>query len=165
MMDVELDASEYVRADIHDRRVTELLEYNNSVLERARKAEAELAEMNRIFDLRHKADMRAIKKWHQAGGDSLTWPDHADLVCFLMLLIEKSQPVLGIAKLKGITLGPRYAGKITEQEALDLVNTIIETQQRVASGDFEEVDLSGDDEKHTVEEFLANKETQIDDQK
>src|SRR3954452_16098035 len=33
----------YVRADLHDRRVTELLTANNELLERARKAEAALA--------------------------------------------------------------------------------------------------------------------------
>lgn len=37
------DAVAYVRADVHDRRVTELLEANSREVERRRKAEADLA--------------------------------------------------------------------------------------------------------------------------
>lgn len=36
------------------------------------------------FNLRWKADQRAIKRWHEAGGDELTRPDHADLCVWLM---------------------------------------------------------------------------------
>lgn len=36
------------------------------------------------FDLRWNADMRAIERWHAAGGHKLTWPDHADLVVWLV---------------------------------------------------------------------------------
>ena len=36
------------------------------------------------FDLRWKADMRAIKQWHESGGDKLVWPDHADLCVWLL---------------------------------------------------------------------------------
>lgn len=39
--------------------------------------------------LRWNADMRAIKRWHDAGGDELTWPDHADLVVWLLERLEK----------------------------------------------------------------------------
>lgn len=44
----------------------------------------ELAERDQSFDIRWNADMRAIKKWHDAGGDPMTWPDHADLCVWLM---------------------------------------------------------------------------------
>jgi len=37
------------------------------------------------FDLRWKADRRAIKRWQAAHpGNDLTWPDHADMVVWLM---------------------------------------------------------------------------------
>lgn len=44
-----------------------------------------IEEMETIFDLRWSADMRAIKRWQTANpGNDLTWPDHADLVVWLM---------------------------------------------------------------------------------
>lgn len=46
---------------------------------------------------------------------------------------------LPIPILKGITLGHAYSGKITEQEALDLVNEIIRVQNNIASGDYEDI--------------------------
>lgn len=36
------------------------------------------------FDFRWKADRRAIKRWQDATGKKLTWPDHADLVVWLL---------------------------------------------------------------------------------
>lgn len=37
------------------------------------------------FDLRWKADMRAIKMWQEAHpGNDLVWPDHADLCVWLL---------------------------------------------------------------------------------
>jgi hypothetical protein len=45
----------------------------------------EVAELRATFDLRWKADMRAIKMWQEAHpGKELVWPDHADLVVWLM---------------------------------------------------------------------------------
>jgi hypothetical protein len=48
-------------------------------------AQERLAELTATFDLRWKADIRAIKRWQAAHpGNELTWPDHADLVVWLM---------------------------------------------------------------------------------
>ena len=45
----------------------------------------ELAQLQFLFSLRWKADMRAIKMWQAAGPDrEMTWPDHADLVVWLL---------------------------------------------------------------------------------
>jgi hypothetical protein len=45
------------------------------------------------FDLRWKADMRAIKRWQADGeGRELTWPDHADLVVWLLEKLERAGP-------------------------------------------------------------------------
>lgn len=45
----------------------------------------ELDELRATFQLRWDADMRAIKRWQAAHpGNELVWPDHADLVVWLM---------------------------------------------------------------------------------
>ncbi len=44
----------------------------------------ELQDMNASFELRWKADMRAITRWQIATGRLLVWPDHADLCVWLM---------------------------------------------------------------------------------
>lgn len=47
-------------------------------------AEAELKRLRASFELRHRADMRAIKRWQKATGRTKIWPDHADLLVWLM---------------------------------------------------------------------------------
>src|SRR5262249_52215733 len=52
-----------------------------------------IEEHDQSFDLRWKADMRAIKRWQAAApGRELTWPDHADLCVWLLEQLE-SRPV------------------------------------------------------------------------
>lgn len=42
-------------------------------------------ELQRVFDLRWQADQRAIKMWRAAHpGKDMVWPDHADLVVWLL---------------------------------------------------------------------------------
>ena len=70
-------------------------EANAILMASAPKLKADLEDMQRTFDLRWKADMRAIKRWQEAHpGNDLTWPDHADLVVWLMeqLAATNSQP-------------------------------------------------------------------------
>lgn len=44
-----------------------------------------IAELEASFDLRWKADQRAIKMWQAAHpGNDLVWPDHADLCVWLL---------------------------------------------------------------------------------
>lgn len=44
-----------------------------------------LSELRQTFDLRWTADQRAIKRWQEAHpGNDLVWPDHADLVVWLL---------------------------------------------------------------------------------
>lgn len=52
------------------------------------------ADLERSFDVRWKADMRAIKRWQAAHpGTDLVWPDHADLVVWLIeQLPDNSNP-------------------------------------------------------------------------
>ena len=50
----------------------------------------EIDELNESFDLRWKADIRAIERWHKAHpGKDRVWPDHADLCVWLMDQLEK----------------------------------------------------------------------------
>lgn len=45
----------------------------------------QIEEFEQSFELRWAADMRAIKRWQEANpGNDLTWPDHADLVVWLL---------------------------------------------------------------------------------
>jgi hypothetical protein len=44
----------------------------------------ELYDMKHSFRLRWNADIRAIKRWQEATGRTMEWPDHADLCVWLM---------------------------------------------------------------------------------
>jgi len=44
----------------------------------------EIAEYEQSFNLRWNADMRAIKRWQEATGRNLIWPDHADLCVWVL---------------------------------------------------------------------------------
>jgi hypothetical protein len=62
----------------------------------------------RSFDLRWKADMRAIERWQTekrllTGNDhSLIWPDHADLVVWLLGQLEREAPFPPIAEVSDL---------------------------------------------------------------
>lgn len=47
-------------------------------------ASTELREHEYSANLRWKADMRAIRRWQAATGRNMTWPDHADMVVWLL---------------------------------------------------------------------------------
>ncbi len=64
---------------------------------RAMALRAEVDELQQSFDLRWEADMRAIKRWHEAGNPELTWPDHADLVVWLLEQLKCSQADYNVA--------------------------------------------------------------------
>lgn len=58
-------------------------------------ARVEAAELNAVFRLRWKADMRAIKRWQEAdAGRELVWPDHADLVVWLLEQLDSRPAAL-----------------------------------------------------------------------
>lgn len=62
------------------------LEEGTEALAEIERLQAELAEMNALFDLRWKADMRAIERWRaeQPAERKLRQPDHFDMVVWLM---------------------------------------------------------------------------------
>lgn len=51
---------------------------------RLAEAEKDRDELQAGFDLRWKADIRAISRWKGSTGQTMNWPDHADLCCWLM---------------------------------------------------------------------------------
>ncbi len=52
---------------------------------RMKELEEENAELNRSFELRWAADMRAIARWREAHpGKELVMPDHVDLCVWLL---------------------------------------------------------------------------------
>jgi hypothetical protein len=60
----------------------------------AAEAGGEVEELQKTFDLRWNADMRAIERWQAATGQTLTWPDHADLVVWLLEQNDSLRAVL-----------------------------------------------------------------------
>lgn len=62
-------------------------------LARDRRLRLELDEHHASFDLRWKADMRAIKAWQAAHpGKELVWPSHVDLVLWLFAQLYAEGP-------------------------------------------------------------------------
>lgn len=64
------------------------------VMETIKAAIDDVTDLNAGFMLRWDADMRAIKRWHEGGGDELTWPDHADLCIWLMERVDSMEKAL-----------------------------------------------------------------------
>jgi hypothetical protein len=72
-------------ADYNDLETKLIEEKIPAALTHLRAAVAEVERRDASFNLRWKADMRAIKRWQEAHpGNELTWPDHADLCVWLL---------------------------------------------------------------------------------
>jgi hypothetical protein len=48
-------------------------------------------ELQHTFDLRWKASMRAIKLWQKKTGRKLVWPDHCDMVVWLLEQLDEKR--------------------------------------------------------------------------
>ncbi len=82
------------------------------------KLKADLTECDQSFDLRWEADMRARDMWHAAGGDEMTWPDHADLCVWLLERLAEARETV---ERQGKLMEPaQYPGPIAR--ALRMVN-------------------------------------------
>lgn len=80
---------------------------------------AELADHEFGFNLRWKADMRAIKRWQSAGdGRELKWPDHADLCVWLLDQWVDSETKLALADALNETLSAQVRDLTEAQHAL-----------------------------------------------
>jgi hypothetical protein len=90
--------------------LSEAVERGNDWCDQAKKARAQRDELQDSFDMRWKADMRAIKKWQAANqGNDLVWPDHADLVVWLMAGRDRLRNLLSLAEGK-LSDGRLYVG-------------------------------------------------------
>lgn len=82
--DLETRNKNLVKALSDSGPIKKIVDKLEATEQRNQELETENAEYKASFDLRWKADMRAIKKWHDAGGDKMMWPDHADLCVWLI---------------------------------------------------------------------------------
>ena len=108
----------------------------------------EIDSLQSTFDIRWKADMRAIKRWQKAHSDNpgaeLIWPDHADLVVWLMGETERWKTIHReeVVKLTARVIhrwrhptygmGPGVARCKCYGEALFLADTIDAEAQKLA---------------------------------
>lgn len=68
-----------------------------------------------VFDLQWEADMRAVKRWREAHpGNELVLPDRANMVVWLLGLVERSAPPRGCCEGERCFCGRPAAHKIEE---------------------------------------------------
>lgn len=76
----------------HEKIISELASLR-TIVENAQakmmEARDEAAELQSTFDLVWKAQMRAIKRWQEATGRELVWPDQADLCVWLLEQLDE----------------------------------------------------------------------------
>ena len=70
-----------VMADVRDLLKTAASEIEHLLMR--------IDELEKSFDMRWDADMRAIKRWQEETGKQKTWPDHADLVVWLLKQLKE----------------------------------------------------------------------------
>lgn len=77
-------------------------------------------ELQKSFDLRWDADQRAIKRWQDANpGSDLTWPDHADLVVWLLDDRNRIEQDLSQAYYLVTGKSPAWSDTFGRREALE----------------------------------------------
>ena len=76
-------------------------------------------EMEALFDLRLKADQRAVKMWRAEKPDEreLSWPDHADMCVWLLARLDSARAILEEAR-EFIYVHPSPRASLTEQCAM-----------------------------------------------
>ncbi|MCP3471351.1 hypothetical protein NLM33_13520 [Bradyrhizobium sp. CCGUVB1N3] len=78
-------------------------------------AKEEAAELQDIFDLQWEADMRAVGRWREANpGNELVLPDRANLVVWLLGLVERSAAHPGSREGERCFCGEPAAHKVEE---------------------------------------------------
>lgn len=88
-------------------------------LARITELEEEQKEHDATFDLRWKADMRAIKMWQQAHpGRPNIWPDHADMVVWLMKRIAELEAELDQLRAGNMRYARLLAAALTDLDNL-----------------------------------------------
>lgn len=78
-------------------------------------AKEDAAELQDIFDLQWDADMRAVRRWRAANpGNELVLPDRANLVIWLLGLVERSAEQPGSREGERCFCGKAAAHKVEE---------------------------------------------------
>jgi len=97
------------------------------------------ADLQRTFDLRWKADQRAIKIWQEANpGNDLVWPDHADLVVYL--LGRLSQPL----SLPQTPIQGEGGSQLDALPAIEMVDDLVEAVMKIEVRNGDHVEVLGD---------------------
>ena len=82
---------------------------------------AELADLQRTFDLQWKADQRAIKQWQEAHpGNDLVWPDRCNMVVWLLDQLDAAKATLDDEEASGqdsVDLIGRLRAELAEARA------------------------------------------------
>lgn len=83
----------------------------------AERLRAEHAELESIFDIRHRADVRAIERWRDAApGRDLKAPDHADMVVWLLSELDAEREQANSAKGEAVGLALEIARLTAERD-------------------------------------------------
>ena len=87
--------------DAAEQQLRDLAEDGSSGADFWMRAQAEtakeLADLQRTFDLRWKADQRAIKMWRDAHpGNDLVWPDRCDMVVWLLDQLDDAKTTIAV---------------------------------------------------------------------
>ena len=92
----------------------------------------ELAEMNASFELRWLADMRAIARWREESPveRDLLWPDHADMVVWLIGQLEAKDDLIKAALTCVLNSGKNYSSKF-RRETVAMLRADVAMQDQV----------------------------------
>ena len=67
-------------------------------LQKFKQLRAEIADYEATFNVCYAANMRGIKRWQAATGKTLTWPDGANLVVWLLERLDQAEAVIDAAR-------------------------------------------------------------------
>lgn len=120
-------------------------------------------------ELKEKAVERVndlIESWWWEDQDSLAYMygiQEDQVEDFLAMIKEVDvsikKPEFSLLPVKSLTLGKDLVGKITEKEAVDLVNAVVNAQISLSNGDYELIEeIDSHLEKRATEEFLEPKD-------
>jgi DNA repair exonuclease SbcCD ATPase subunit len=102
-------------------------------------AQAEIEEYERSFETYYKGEMRAIKMWHDAGGDENTWPDKGKLTIWLLEQLADRDKALAKANEE---LASVYEGRnIAQATASQLAEEIERLQDDITGFVHDNTDL------------------------
>jgi hypothetical protein len=76
---------------------------DHSWIEVVESAVGELTELGQVFSVRWDADMRAIKLWQETTGEDNVWPDHTDLVFYLMMQLDMAEQAMSQQLMKEVS--------------------------------------------------------------